>query len=182
MKAVVVYESVFGNTHAIADAIGRGLASAAAEVVVLPVGDADSGALAGADLLVTGGPTHAWSMTREMTRSGAVRDARQAGHADRLDPAAEGPGLREWFDRLGELPGLAAAAFDTRAEMRISGGAAPGIAKRLRKHGCRVIAVPAGFYVTGQDGPLKEGEEARAQAWAAGLVGAVGGAPVTAGD
>jgi hypothetical protein len=175
MKAVVVYESVFGNTHAIADAIGRGLASAGAQVTVIPVGAAEAAALEGADLLVTGGPTHAWSLSREMTRTGAVRDAREAGHADRLDPAADGPGLREWFDLLGEHPGLAAAAFDTRAEMRISGGAAPGIAKRLRKHGCRMVAVPAGFYVTGQDGPLKEGEEARAQTWAAGLVAAVGG-------
>jgi hypothetical protein len=170
MKAVVVYESVFGNTHAIADAIGRGITSTGWEVAVLPVGQADPAALADVDLLVVGGPTHAWSVSRQMTRSGAVRDARQAGHGDMLDPDAEGLGLREWFDTLPPHPGLASAAFDTRAEFRMAGSAAPGIAKRLKKHGCTVVAVPAGFLVTGQDGPLKQGEEQRAQAWGAGLV------------
>ena len=57
MRAVVVYESMFGNTHAIADAIGKGL-EPVDNVVVVPVAEAGRERLGDADLLVVGGPTH----------------------------------------------------------------------------------------------------------------------------
>ena len=63
MRAVIVYESMYGNTHAVAEAIGRGLGPTF-DTTVLPVGGATRPMVEGADLLVVGGPTHAHSMTR----------------------------------------------------------------------------------------------------------------------
>lgn len=54
MRAVVVYESMYGNTHVIADAIASGLGQTC-EVIVAPVGEAAAAAVATADLLVVGG-------------------------------------------------------------------------------------------------------------------------------
>src|SRR5690242_19397342 len=68
MRAVVVYESMYGNTHLIADAIGRGLVAAACQVDVVPVDRAGQQMLADADLVVVGGPTHAHGISRDSTR------------------------------------------------------------------------------------------------------------------
>ena len=74
MRAVVVYESMYGNTHLVADAIGAGL-STVCDVSVVPVAQADPAVLAGADLVVIGGPTHAHGMSRPSTRKAAVEAA-----------------------------------------------------------------------------------------------------------
>ena len=63
MRAVVVYESMYGNTRVVAEAIGAGLGEEH-DVVVVPAGEADESVVDGAQLLVVGGPTHAHSMTR----------------------------------------------------------------------------------------------------------------------
>ena len=102
MRAVVVYESMYGNTDQIAHAIGAGLASAG-EVSVVAVEGATPAVLDGADLIVVGGPTHAHAMTRESTRKAAVDAAQKPDSELELDPDAEGPGLRDWFDELGPL-------------------------------------------------------------------------------
>ena len=73
MQAVVVYESMYGNTHLIADAIGAGLRTAF-DVSVIPVSHASAAVLNGADLVVVGGPTHVHGMSRASTRKAAVRD------------------------------------------------------------------------------------------------------------
>jgi hypothetical protein len=83
------------------------------------------------------------------------------------EPGAEGPGARDWFH---DLPKTAthphAAAFDTRAAAPMSGGAAHGIAHRLRAHGYDLVAEPTGFVIEGgADGPLRDGELDRARAW-----------------
>ena len=62
MKAVVVYESLYGNTHAVAEAVAEGLRERA-EVDVSPVEDSSSGVVEDADLLVVGGPTHVHGMS-----------------------------------------------------------------------------------------------------------------------
>ena len=67
MRAVVVYESMYGSTHQVADAIGAGLGTAF-EVSVVPVSQAGPQVLAGTDLVVAGGPTHAHGMSRAGTR------------------------------------------------------------------------------------------------------------------
>ena len=65
--AVVVYESMYGNTHLVADAIGAGLRPAF-DVTVVPVTQAGPAILDGADLIVVGGPTHVHGMSRASKR------------------------------------------------------------------------------------------------------------------
>jgi hypothetical protein len=165
MKALVIYESMYGNTHLIADAIGRGVEDGGNEVLVLPVDRADEAALADADLLVVGGPTHVHGLTRESTRKAAVEAAEKPDSGLEVDPDAEGEGLREWFDDVGKLS-KPAAAFDTRMEgpPAFTGRASKGIAKRLSKHGCRLVVDPESFLVT-KDNHLESDEELHAVSW-----------------
>jgi len=168
MRALVVFESMFGNTEAIARAIAEGLAGAAA-VEVIEVGSAPTTLPAGVDLLVVGGPTHAHGMSKPESRADS---ARRAG--DRL--VSRGIGIREWLAALrGGSSAVAAAAFDTRIKGPglLWGSAARGADKLLRGRGVRVVAGPESFVVDGPTGPLfdrlVEGEIERARAWGAGL-------------
>jgi Flavodoxin len=172
MRAVVVYESMYGNTHLIADAIADGLGGAP-DVRVVPVEGAEPGVLRDADLLVIGGPTHAHSMTWPSTRKAAVEAAAKPGSDLELDPDAEGPGLRDWFDTLGELD-TAAAAFDTRIDAPpvVTGRASKAIAKKLRHHGCSLVSDPESFLVT-KENHLEPEEEQRARRWGESLRSAV---------
>jgi hypothetical protein len=177
MDVVIVYESMFGNTHEIADAVAAGIADThpAAHVTVLPVGKAAAGDVAGAGLLAVGGPTHMRGMSSGLSRRKGLeaqeQAARDKGAAFTHEPAAEGPGIRDWLGSLPPAsPGQLAAAFDTRVGARFAGAAAKGIAKRLRHRGYRLAAPPEGFIVTGTEGPLREGELARAREWGARLV------------
>lgn len=169
MRAVVVYESMYGNTHLVADAIGDGL-KAGYQVDVVPVDRADQQLLEGADLVVVGGPTHVHGMSRASTRESAVADARKPDSQLALDPDAEGPGLREW---LTALPALRAkgAAFDTRVDLPavLTGRASKGIGRRLRQHGVELVAEPESFLVTKQN-QLEPEETARARRWGVRLV------------
>jgi hypothetical protein len=170
MKAVVVYESMYGNTHLVADAIAEGLRHEAdADVVVVPVDGATTEVLAGVDLVVVGGPTHAHGMSRKSTRETAVVSARKAESPLQIDVDAEGPGLRDWFDALDQLT-THAAAFDTRfnAPAPLTGRASKGIAKRLRRHGSSLIAEPESFLISKQD-RLVDDEVTRAREWGARL-------------
>jgi hypothetical protein len=139
MRAVIVYESMYGNTHLIADAIGAGL-SAAFDVTVLPVAAASPDALADASLIVVGGPTHAHGMSRAATRGAAVKAADNPASPLRIEPEADGPGLREWFGSLDIYP-VKAAAFDTNQD-RLE----PLQIARARDWGARLAAmvVPSG--------------------------------------
>ena len=168
MRAVVVYESMYGNTHVIADAIGAGL-KAAFDVSVVPVSQASPAVLADADLVVVGGPTHAHGMSRAATRQGAVKAADKPASPLTVEPEALGPGLREWFGSLGRFP-VKAAAFDTRVHgpATLTGRASKGVTRLLREHGFDVIAEPESFLVTKQD-RLEPQETARAREWGAKL-------------
>jgi hypothetical protein len=160
MRAVVVYESMYGNTHLVADAIGTGLETAF-DVSVVPVSQADPAVLDGAALVVVGGPTHVHGMTSPLT----------------LEPDAAGPGLREWFASLGHYP-VKAAAFDTRmhAPAALTGRASKGVARLLRAHGFEVIADPESFLVTKQD-RLEPGEATRAREWGTELAASIAPSP-----
>jgi hypothetical protein len=153
MRAVIVYESMYGNTHLVADAIVKGLATGC-QVDVVPVDRADRQVYEDADLIVVGGPTHAHGMTHATTRQTAIADARKPDSAVNLDRDAEGPGLREWFDTLPSLQG-ATAAFDTRVDLpaALTGRASKGIARRLRHHGLTLITEPESFLVTKENWP-----------------------------
>jgi Flavodoxin len=177
MEIAVVYESMFGATHEVAEAIAEGVAEARpdATVTCLRVGDADPERVARADLVVVGGPTHMRGMSSGMTRKMAVsmeEKKENGGHVGHgLEPDAAGAGLRDWFHTLPKAPkGKPAAAFDTRGEGAMMGGAAKGIAHRLEGHGYELVAGPEGFLIEGEDQLLRDGERARARAWAAGLL------------
>ena len=170
MRAVVVYESMYGNTHLIADAIGTGLAQGF-DVTVVPVAEADKAVVADADLVVVGGPTHVHGMSRSSTRKGAVDAAAKAAGELTLEPGADGPGLREWLDALGKCaPRAKAAAFDTRvaAPAAITGRASKGVGRELRHHGFELVTEPESFIVT-KANHLAAEEGDRARAWGARL-------------
>ncbi len=174
MHVAIVYESLFGNTRQIAEAISEGIRSShpEAEVDCLGVGQAASDRLRTVDLLIVGGPTHMYGMTWSLSRRmGLGSERMNAGPGHEPDPGAEGPGVRTWLRNLPKTDRHThAAAFDTRTTSPTSGGAAHGIARRLRGHGYDVVAKPHGFFIEGAaDGPLRAGELDRARSWAATL-------------
>jgi flavodoxin len=146
MKTLVVYDSLHGNTKIIAQAIGEAIPG---EVEVQHVDEANAAGLGAYDLLVVGAPTHG---------------------------ARPSDDVRAFLDEIqaGALVGVNVAGFDTRLTNKlilIFGTAAPKIAKALQTKGGTLAGPPGGFFVTGGEGPLKEGEVARAGRWAQGLVG-----------
>jgi hypothetical protein len=163
MRAIVVYESLFGNTRAVAEAIGEGLQSQLS-VEVVPVAAVPKVG-EDVDLVVVGGPTHAFGLSRESTRRDA---AQRGGHYP--DGAV---GLREWLAAL-DGRGRRAAAFDTRVDHpRLPGTAGSRARKLLRAGGFDVVAPPEHFLVRGTSGPLVDGELRRASDWGRSLADVV---------
>ncbi|GGO78394.1 flavodoxin family protein [Nonomuraea cavernae] len=164
MYALIVYESMYGNTGQVAQAVAEGLARAmrteVVEVAAAPVSPPEEVAL-----LVVGGPTHAFSMSRESTRRSAAEQAREP-------LVSQGPGIREWLAALRVARGTPVAAFDTRvAKPHLPGSAARAAAKRLRRLGLRLVAPAQSFFVTDSRGPLADGELDRARRWGETLAG-----------
>jgi hypothetical protein len=170
MRALLVYESMYGNTHAVADAISQGLAGQGVEVTLEPASSGYNGKAGGVDLLIVGGPTHARGMTRPNTRRSAIDTAHMRSGLT-IDLSAEGPGVREWLDSMSRLE-VAAAAFDTRIDAPpfLTGRAAKSIDARLRALGCRRAAQPESFLVTIKN-HLVDGELDRAREWGSMLAG-----------
>ena len=155
MNAIVIYESVYGNTRDVAAAIAAGLGG----VPVLSIEQAQTYD-SDPDLIVVGGPTHIHGVTTKRSRRAAVNSALTP-----VEPSAsDGPGVRDWLHDLEPVDGLRAAAFDTRAHghQLVTGAASRGIARRLRHHGYDVIDT-ASFLVADTAGPLEEGELERAR-------------------
>jgi len=160
MKALVIYDSVFGNTEKVARAIAEGLGSRASVELLRP-DQVAAEQLAGIDLLVVGSPTRGFRPTEAIT------------------------GL---LNRTGSktLTGVKVAAFDTRLKadelksaglrfiVKTGGYAAKRIANQLKKAGGHLIVPPEGFYVEDTEGPLKAGEIERASGWAASILNTSG--------
>lgn len=166
--ALVVYESMFGNTREIAEAVADGL-RAALTVKVVEVGSAPVELSDEVGLLVVGGPTHAFSMSRPSTRA----DAATKG-ADKQ--AAADVGLREWVERIGRGSARPpVAAFDTKVKRpALPGSAARAALKQLRRAHFPVLTSAENFYVDGMQGPLLDGEPDRARDWGARCAAEVG--------
>ena len=164
MRALVVYESMYGNTYLVASNIADGLRSDF-EVTLVPVAEASSDLIADADLLVAGAPTHMHGMSSRSTRRIAAEAAAKDGSGLRMDPDADGPGMRNWLRDLPHRDGLA-ATFDTRLNgvPAFTGRASRPIARLLKRHGRRLVAAPASF-LTGSQNTLLDGEAARARRW-----------------
>jgi len=165
MKALVVYESMYGNTHVVADRVAEGLRTGA-DVTVVPVCDASVQLLDEADLLVVGGPTHVHGMSSDRTRNAAADAASKTGSVLTMDKSAKGLGLRRWLEQLPAGKGLAAAAFDTRmtGPALVTGRASRSIARALTRHGFDVIADPESFLVDHDNHLVAEAQE-RAFNW-----------------
>lgn len=165
MRALVVYESMFGTTEAIAGAIARSM-SGIIEAEAVKV-DAAPHDLIGVDLLVVGGPTHVHGMSRPATR----RSAAERGAVDSRE------GIREWIGGLTTAPArLRVAVFDTRVDKPrwLTGSAARGAMKLLRQRKFRLMTDPESFFVTAGTPPeLAVGEETRAGAWGETLAAAL---------
>lgn len=156
MKAMVVYDSVHGNTEQVAQAVARALGSSE-EVETLRVTEVDANQLADLDLLIVGAPTHAFQPS---------------------------PGAKTFLKSIptGALEGVRVAAFDTRISVedtdstilsfmiKLFGYAAKPIADRLKTKGGELALPPEGFFVEGTEGPLKQGELERAAEWAKPIV------------
>lgn len=167
-RALVVYESVFGDARTIAQAIADGLsASIPTDVVAAAVAPTEIGPDVG--LLVVGGPNHAFGMPRPSTREGAVE---QYG----ADIPDTGTGLHEWLEAV-RIPssGIPAAAFDTRGSghpmLTKMDHAARTEEKLLGKLGATVVTPAEHYFVADPKGPLVEGEEDRARRWGQTLAG-----------
>jgi len=160
MKAVVVYESLWGNTAAIARAIAQGIGP---EAQALSTGQASAEAIAGADLIVAGAPVIAFSLPTESVRKSIGQDPK---HAQR-PPDLSQPSMGSWLAALPKGSGRA-AAFETRLWWSL-GSATGAIAKGLQRAGYRRITKDQRFIVKGTYGPLRDGELDRAGAWGAEL-------------
>lgn len=152
MKVLVVYDSVFGNTEKVAQAIGAAF-EPQAEVTTLRIGEVTADHLKDLGALVVGSPTRKFSPT---------------------------PAIKKWLSSLPSrsLDGVKIAAFDTRVDVeevnsriltgfvKLFGYAAEPMAAQLVKKGGSQAVQPAGFIVLGTEGPLREGELERAAEWA----------------
>jgi hypothetical protein len=168
MRSVVVYESMFGNTRRVAEAIAEGL-SHVGDVTTCRVTELADIDIAGADLIVVGGPTHAHGLSLPLTRAEAVRQAGEPDSGLALEPHSTQYGVREWLASEPELPPLY-AAFDTRADAFkwFTGSAATHIAKTLGKLGHREVVEAGSFLAPDNDIDLSELDRARDWATTAG--------------
>lgn len=158
MTALIVTESLFGNTLAIAKAIGEGIEAIRGpeSAHVVHASEAPLAISAEVDLLVVGAPTHTLSMPNAGTRRDAVRQGALV---------TERFGVREWIAAVDIAPGLPVATFDTSIpERRPFGSAALAASHALAERGARTTVGPS-FWVTGMEGPLADGELARATLW-----------------
>jgi hypothetical protein len=162
-RAALVFESMFGSTRQIAEAIEEGLRESAI-VWIMPVKDAPE-SFGEVDLLIVGAPTHVHGLSRPSTRIEAGKWGDDPERKLTLEPDAAGIGVREWLETCGTPPALF-AAFDTRADMPeiFSGSAASAIDKSLRKQGSHRIAPRESFLVDRTSG-LEPGELDRARDW-----------------
>ena len=138
MRALVLYDSYFGNTKTIAEAISIELGE---NVSTTAITDFQEIALANIDLLVVGSPIIGWKPSEKI-----------AGFLEKL--------------HKDQLQGVKAAAFDTRVKLFIHGDAASKISAALKNAGAAIISPPHAFYVQGKEGPLLNGEVERAKEWA----------------
>lgn len=150
MKTLIIYDSLYGNTRQIANAMFQALPSS--ETKIKSASEVELKDLESVGLLLIGSPTHGGR------------------------PKAS---LLAFLESIpnGSLKGVTAAAFDTRfliqdqgfalrLLMKTIGYAASRIADVLKVKGAEIIVLPEGFIVEGKKGPLKAGETARAGLWA----------------
>ncbi len=166
MRAVVVYESMFGDNQQVAREIASGLAATGVAAEAVEVGAAPTTIDDEVGLVVVGSPNHAWSLPRESTRADA------ATKTDR-PLVSRGIGVREWLSQASLPAGVRTVAYDTRGShpkaVVAMDHASKSIEKALAKLGGRRLAPAEHFRVADMTGPLEPGEPERARSWGAEL-------------
>ncbi len=141
MKTLIIYDSLYGNTEKVAQAVKSALNG---EVLIQRISEANLANLQSGDLLILGSPTQGGNSTKVM---------------------------QEFINNISAdtLNNISVVAFDTRLPQKILGifGYAAGkITAILKKKGATLVGTPGGFFVKGSKGPLKEGELERVTNWA----------------
>jgi flavodoxin len=151
MRTLIVYDSQYGNTAVIARAVGAAIPG---EVTLQRAGEGPRPVLSDLDLIIVGSPTQGGRPTLAVA---------------------------SFLTSIAPVDHIAAAAFDTRVAPKgplrlllgLVGYAAPRIGRQLRARGAQVVLEPEGFIVEGKEGPLRDGEEQRAAAWAKELLASI---------
>lgn len=151
-EALIIYDSVFGNTKKISEAMGNAL-TPNMEVDLRIVDEVFPEHLDGVKFLIVGSPTRQFKETNAMNQ------------------------FMKKIPKNG-LKGINIATFDTRMTpedvnknrflglmVGLFGYAAEKISKQLRLLGGNEVLPPEGFYVVGMEGPLADGELDRAAKW-----------------
>ena len=172
MSSLVVYESLWGNTAAIAHAIAEGIGP---DARVAHTGEVDPSEAQNVDLLVVGAPVHAFGLPTAATKASVATRLLAPGD---LAPDLDQPPVRDWL--AGVASGTAiAAAFDTRIKGPLGRGGASKIEKLLEQKGFRVAHVAKGFLISNEKNPkgagtmVRPGELDKAREWGAMLAGLV---------
>jgi flavorubredoxin len=135
VKALVVYDSVYGNTEKVAKALAMGLESGGVDVGVVKVDAVKFDKLSDVDLLCVGSPVHAWNMSKP---------------------------VKEFLERLKSvesLSGKKAFAFDTKMKSMLAGSAGGKIERKLKNLGFTIAKPSKSAIVKGREGPLEENAE-----------------------
>jgi len=164
MRVVIGYESMYGNTRRVAEAVAAGFAPGH-DLRIEPIANVDP-TDPDLDVLVIGVPTHAHGLPRPSSRRAAADGARTKQDVHQLEPSADAPGVREWLERLPDQVTFNSAAFDTRFRPPgwLVGHPARRISRVLHRHGATVLAPPASFFIDKHE-ELVTGELERAQEW-----------------
>ncbi len=136
MKALVVYDSLYGNTEKVARALAHGMRGGGVDVECVRANAVDVGTLGGYDMLVIGGPTHKLGLSDTM--KAFMKQFKEA-----------------------DVTNKKAFAFDTKLKSRFAGSAAKKIEQQMKQSGINVVKPYVSAIVTGSEGPLKEGTEAQ---------------------
>jgi len=169
MKSVVVYESHWGNTAAVARAIAEGIGP---DTQALTTDEAKGAAIADADLIVAGAPVMAFRLPTNQALENLANGTQHP------TPDVSHPSMRDWLDGLPRGSGRG-VAFETRLRWS-PGGATGAIERGLEAAGYRRLADSRKFVVTGGKGPLREGELDSARSWGTELARSLAGREVAA--
>lgn len=148
MKAIVLYDSKYGNTEQVAKGICSGMKEVGFSSVECRRGSTVTPEeLLSTEIWILGSPTHMGGVSRNFKQ------------------------MIKWMGGQ-DLQGIRGTAFDTRLE-NMKGGASQRISEAMIRSGIQMLLDPESFIVKGRKGPLAEGEEARAISFGRRIAGAL---------
>ena len=163
MRIVIGYESMYGHTRRLAEAIAEAFRDD--NVILGPVSGLDMKAIE-ADIVIIGVPTHAHGLPRPSTRRAAIDSAENRYDKHSVEPSAAGTGVREWLRQLPDTVTAGVAVFDTRFRPPawLVGHPARHVSRALAHRGAKVLARPESFFIDKHEN-LLQGETERARGW-----------------